>query len=82
MKTIKEYFFCSPKLLRNIDEIREIDDCLGKVVWKPEFSIRTNDRELKHQRGYNKAFEIEFKNLEWELQPKLYNNPRCARATP
>ena len=76
MKTIKEYFFCSPKLLRNIDEIREIDDCLGKVAWKPEFSFRNNERELMHQRGYNKAFEIEFQKLGWELQPKLYNNPR------
>ncbi len=32
MKIKKDYFFHSPKLLRNIDEIREIDDCLRKVI--------------------------------------------------
>ncbi len=30
MKIKKDYFFCSLKLLRNIDEIREIDDCLSR----------------------------------------------------
>jgi hypothetical protein len=31
MKINKGYFFCSLKLLRNIDEIREIDDCLSRA---------------------------------------------------
>jgi hypothetical protein len=28
MKINMDYFFCSLKLVNNIDEIREIDDCL------------------------------------------------------
>jgi len=76
MKTVKEYFFCSPRLLRNIDEIKEIDQCIDSVPWKSNFSIEIDGRVYKNQRGYNKAFELEFKKLGWELQPKLYDNPR------
>lgn len=35
MKYIKEYFFCSPKLLNNIDEIKEIEACVSNIVAKP-----------------------------------------------
>ena len=76
MKSIKTYFFCSPKLLKNIDEINEIDYCLDQVKWKEDFSIILNGKKFENQRGYNKALEIEFKKFEWETQPKLYNNPR------
>ena len=30
MKIEKDYFFCSLKLVRKFDEIREIDDCLSR----------------------------------------------------
>jgi hypothetical protein len=29
-----------------------------------------------NQTGYNKALEVEFRKRGWELQPKLYDNPR------
>ncbi|WXA41664.1 hypothetical protein SPSPH_044700 [Sporomusa sphaeroides DSM 2875] len=32
MKYIKEYFFCSPKLLNNIDEIKEIEACVSNIM--------------------------------------------------
>lgn len=76
MKYKKDYFFCSLKLLRNVEEIKEIDDCLAKVKWEKEFSFLFNGKIYKHQSGYNKAFEIEFKKYHWKLRPTLYNNPK------
>ena len=76
MKTIKAYFFCSPRLLRNIDEIKEIDQCIDAVEWRRKFSIDMNGRKYENQTGYNKALEVEFKKIGWEFQPKLYDNPR------
>jgi len=76
MKTLKEYFFCSPKLLRNIDEINEIDTVINNVKWVPDFQINIEGKNYTHQTGYNKAFEKEFRKLGWSNQPKLYDNPR------
>lgn len=76
MKFKTEYFFCSEKLLRNIDEIKEIYDCISNIEWKPNFSIEIGDKKYNHQSAYNKAFEIEFEKYQWELQPQLYHNPK------
>jgi hypothetical protein len=76
MKTVKEHFFCSPKLLENLDEIKEIDYCIENVEWKEDFAISFEGKTFANQRGYNKALEIEFKRQGWETQPKLYHNPR------
>ena len=76
MKTIKEYFFCSPRLLRNVDEISEIDTCIDNVKWKDNYSLTINSKKSEHQTAYNKAFETEFLKLNWKPQPLLYSNPR------
>jgi hypothetical protein len=76
MKIKKDYFFCSEKLLQNIKELREIDECLSKVFWEKEFTINIGREKFSHQKGYNKAFEQEFIKYDWELQPILFNNPR------
>ena len=76
MKSIKEYFFCSPRLLRNIDEIREIDLSIENIKWEKDFKIKIDGKEFSHQSGYNKALTVEFSKMGWKLQPKLYKNPR------
>ncbi len=76
MKYIKEYFFCSPKLLNNIDEIKEIEACISNIMWQSHFQISIGEKTLEHQTAYNKAFEIEFTKYLWEKQPLLYDNPR------
>jgi len=76
MKTEKDFFFCSPRLLKNIDEIKEIDSCLSRVPWQEEFIIEIGNKKYAHQTGYNKAFQVEFKKYGWELYPKLYDNPK------
>jgi hypothetical protein len=76
MKFITDYLFCSPKLLRNVDEIDEIYLCLDRVKWVEEFRLETNGRRIEHQTAYNKAIEIEFSSFGWELQPLLYHDPR------
>jgi hypothetical protein len=76
MKTKKEYFFCSPKLLQNIDQIKEIDSCLSQVKWQEEFSVVIDNKKLEHQTGYNAAFQVEFKKYGWKLCPLLCQNPK------
>jgi hypothetical protein len=71
LKTQKDFFFCSPKLLQNIDEIREIDSCLSRVPWREEFVIEIGSKKYTHQTGYNKAFEVEFQRAGWKLYPLL-----------
>ena len=76
MKTIKEYFFCSPRLLRNIDEIKEIDQNIENVIWEEDYFIEIDGKKYSHQTGYSRALSVEFEKLGWSLQPKLYDNPR------
>ena len=59
MKYQTEYFFCSPKLLQNVDELREIYDTISEIKWQEEFEITINGRVYKNQSGYNTAFEAE-----------------------
>jgi hypothetical protein len=76
MKFKESYFFCSPRLLRNVDEVQEIFSCIDSVKWKPEFEIQQNGTEYKHQTAYNKAFDAEFLKYNWQPQPMLYDNPK------
>ncbi len=69
----KEYFFCSPKLLKNVEEIDEIEACIYSVKWAEEFIYIEDGIEIKHQAAYNKAFDKEFLKYGWKLQPILYN---------
>ena len=69
MKYKTDYFFCSPKLLQNVEEIQEIFSCVDNVKWREEFRIEAGGKEYLHQSAYNKAFEIEFKKYDWATQP-------------
>lgn len=76
MKSIKEYFFCSPRLLSGVEEIKEIDICIDRIQWQPSFQFEFQGKNLAHQTAYNKAFDQEFSRFGWEMQPLLYNDPR------
>jgi hypothetical protein len=76
MKFKEEYFFCSPRLLRNVDEVHEIFSCIDSVKWTPEFEIEHNGSTFRHQTAYNKAFDVEFSRYNWQVQPELYGNPK------
>jgi hypothetical protein len=76
MRYRTEYFFCSQKLLQNVTEIHEIDVCIQKVQWHPEFEYGVGSHKIRHQAAYNKAFEAEFTKLGWEKGPLLYDRPR------
>jgi hypothetical protein len=76
VKTKKDFFFCSQKLLQNIDELKEIDSCISQVPWKEDFVLEYGKKTYAHQTGYNKAFQIEFRKYGWTLYPLLYDNPR------
>ena len=76
MKTQKDYFFCSPKLLQNIEQLKEIDACLLAVQWKEDFHLQVGNKKYSHQTAYNKAFNIEFSKFGWKPYPLLLDNPR------
>jgi hypothetical protein len=76
MKFKKEHHFCSPKLLANIEEIKEIDDAISEITWAEHFYIDSNGAHFEHQSGYNKALALEFSRRGWSLQPLLCDNPR------
>lgn len=76
MEFYTEYFCCSEKLLSNIDEIKQIYQCIKNIEWKPDFSISINGIQYSNQTAYNKAFEIEFEKFKWEKQPLLHKNPK------
>ena len=76
MKFKTEYFFCSPRLLQNIDEIGEIHSCINNIKWQPDFRVEIRGKVYEHQNAYNKAFGIEFSKYKWESQPKLCTKPR------
>lgn len=76
MKFKTEHFFCSPRLLRNVDEINEIHSCIDNVKWEEDFKIVVNNHIYKHQAAYNKRFEMEFSNYGWEKRPLLHDKPK------
>jgi len=76
MKFKTEYFFCSPKLLQNVDEINEIYSCIDSVNWKEDYIITVEGKRYEHQRAYNKSFQLQFSRHGWNLNPKLCDNPR------
>ncbi len=75
MKFTKEHFFCSPRLLQNVDEVREIEQCIEAVQWAPGYHLEANGKVYEHQTAYNKALDAEFAKLAWEPQPVLHDDP-------
>ena len=76
MKFKFEYFFCSPKLLQNVDEINEIYSCIDSIKWKEEFIITVEGKKYERQTAYNKSFQLEFSRYGWNQNPRLCDNPR------
>jgi hypothetical protein len=76
MKSKKEYFFCSPRILSNVIELEEIDICIDHIKWEPEFEFESEGKIIKHQTAYNKAFCDEFKKFNWDMQPLLFDDPK------
>lgn len=76
MKFKTEYFFCSQRLLQNIDEIKEIYTCINNVRWSPELKFQSDNKINLHQQAYNKSFEQEFSKFQWKPQPLLCENPK------
>ena len=72
MRYIRDYFCCSKKLLDNFNEIDEIFEIIESIEWIDDFFIFDNDKKYEHQKGYNKAFEIEFVKKDWKKQPLLH----------
>jgi hypothetical protein len=76
VKFKREYFFCSPKLLSNIEEISEIETVIGGIAWTNHFRLEASGKIYEHQSGYNKALSMRFRKLGWTPQPKLCDNPK------
>ena len=75
MKFKREYFCCSPKLLRNIDEIHEVEAAITEVAWKDHFSIEAKGQTYNYQSGYNWALAAELLKRGWTMQLKPCTEP-------
>ena len=76
MKFKSEYFFCSPKLLQNVEEIIDIHESIDAIKWAKDFSIEIDGISYSHQTGYNKAFSEQFKKRGWAEYPVLCEKPK------
>ena len=78
MKFKEKYFHCGDFLKNTLKpQIEEITTCVSNIQWEPDFSFEFNNgKTLQHQRAYNKSFEQEFSNFNWEQQPLLLQNPK------
>jgi len=63
MKFKENFLNCSEELLKVTKQERtEIYKAIDHIKWQEEFeAITETNRKIKHQRAYNKAFDIEFK---------------------
>jgi hypothetical protein len=76
MKFSETILHCSDELFESFKlQIEEIRSVLKRIDWSEEFTLQFEDSQFANQRGYNKAFEIEFEKLGWESQPKLRESP-------
>ena len=76
MKYKTEYFFCSPRLLKNVNEVNEIYSCINQVKWEKDFYINIGNQQYGYQAAYNKGLEMEFSKYGWELKPLLHDKPK------
>ena len=72
-----EFLHCGSNLKDSLSVyLDDIFSVIGSINWQPEFSFTDNNKTYSHQTGYNRAFHNGFKELGWEVQPKLRDNPR------
>ena len=76
MRTKKEYFFCSERILAHVSETHEIDECISAIDWMDNFSLTTEAGTFAHQSAYNKALEKQFLSRGWDSQPLLCKDPK------
>ena len=71
------YLHCGERLQRSLKhEIDEVLSVVDGIEWQPEFKIVQSDKTIEHQKAYNARFEIEFRQLGWEIKPRLSDSPR------
>ena len=77
MKYREEHLHCGDHLLVSLQaEVSEISKVIHAVEWATDFTLEDGNKELSHQRAYNRAFQKEFSRHGWEAQPKLKDTPR------
>jgi len=64
MKTKKDYFFCSPKLLQNIEQLKEIDACLLAVQWRADFHLQVGNKKYSIKLVIIKPLKLSLANLD------------------
>jgi len=77
LKYRTETLHCGDGLKNSLSiELDEIFSIVSSINWVPEFTYTDKGKKSEHQTAYNKAFHKAFKELDWEVQPKLRNQPR------
>jgi hypothetical protein len=71
------YFHCGAQLRKTLAaEISEVESVVDAIEWRGSFRYSERDDVYEHQKGYNRAFAVEFGRRGWESQPVLRTNPR------
>jgi hypothetical protein len=77
LKYKTEFLHCGqPLKARLTTELEEIFSIIRSIQWAPDFSYTRSDKTALHQTAYNQAFADSFRELGWEMQPKLKDTPR------
>ena len=77
MKYLTEYLHCGDGLKESFSvELDEIFNVISSLQWQSHFTVTDKGKKYDHQRAYNRAFNNAFKELGWEVQPKLRDKPR------
>jgi len=77
MKYLTEYLHCGDGLKDSFSvELDEIFNIVSSLEWQSHFTVTDNGKKYDHQTAYNRAFSNAFKELDWEVQPKLRDKPR------
>ena len=77
MKYKTEFLHCGEPLKDSLSaELGEIFSVIRSIQWAKSFSYTNQKKTYEHQTGYNQAFQNAFKELRWEVQPKLRDAPK------
>jgi len=77
VKVKTAFFHCGEQLQKTLRrEIGEVQSVISKVKWSPSFVYHKDGNMYEHQTGYNREFSAQFRELGWEHQPLLRENPK------
>ena len=77
MKFEMTFFHCGEYLKETLATyIEEVISIVSAVEWVSNFQFSDKGKPYEHQAGYNRSFEVQFLDRNWELRPLLRKEPK------